>query len=306
MANTADQQALEAREAELQTLAELHRNGAQVFQSALDQLTTLAAQLATANTPPDTRTLDERMAAVQLELEDVPRRGHAEIKGKTKAGADYTYTYDYILEADLMSGVRPLLAKHGIAVYYSDEILSNQNGTATVRVSITFSANGEQRIVTGEALGVDTGDKGPNKAKTSATRYLLWKTFLQPSDEDPEQENVSQELAAGAHLGRQAQHEQRQPNRRGSKTPEQMHGELIQRIVMLALELDEVQGKAGGTTQAKLYEDVRETAGISLPDLDNGALVEIGKKLAGHVGAQREIAEKGGEAVESFEIPTIA
>lgn len=292
-----------ARESELQALAELHRNGAEVFQGALGQLAIVTGQLAgivqatlEANRPPDARTLDERMAAVQLELENVERRGHAEVK--TRSGAEYTY--DYILESDLMKAIRPLLAKHGIATYYSDRIVSIDNGTARVEVSIVLSANGEIRTLTGEGVANDLGDKHANKAKTSAVRYLLWKTFLQPSDEDPEQENVSTQEATGAAQGRAAATRTR---RSTEKTPEQRRGGLIQRITTLAIELDEAQGKTPGSTQGKLYDDVAQLHGVPLPEIDEAALVEVGKALADHVAAQREIADAGGEAVELFEIP---
>jgi hypothetical protein len=139
--------------------------------------------------PPDLRSLDERMAAVQAEIEDVPRRGHAEV---TMRGDRGTYSYDYVTEADLMIGVRPLLAKHGVAFYYADEILSYADGSAHVRVTITLAAGSESRVFTVDGWGNDFGDKAANKAKTSALRYWLWKTFLQPNDEDdPEDENVA-------------------------------------------------------------------------------------------------------------------
>lgn len=299
----------QARDAELQAIAELHRNGAEVFQSALGQLAIVTGQLAgvvqatlEANRPPDARTLDERMAAVQLELEDVPRRGHAEVEMRSGG----RYSYDYITEADLMKAIRPLLAKHGIATYYSDRIVSIEAGMATVEVTLLLRAAGDQIALTGEGVGTDFGDKHANKAKTSAVRYLLWKTFLQPSDEDPEQDNVSAAEAAGAAAGRAAAAERQttqRTQRRGAQTPEQRKGGLIQRLTTLAIELDEVQGKTPGSTQGKLYEDVQQEHGVPVPEIDEAALVEIGKALADHVGAQREIAEAGGEAVELFAIP---
>lgn len=293
------------RERELQTLAELHRNGAEVFQSALGQLVQVATVIGSISrmtiAAADTRTLDERMAAVQLELEDVPRRGHAEVTMRNGG----TYTYDYITEADLMIGVRPLLARHGIATYYSDRIVSIEAGTARVAVTLTLRANGEEIVLTGEGVGTDLGDKHANKAKTSAMRYLLWKTFLQPSDEDPEQENVSPAEARGAHEGRAAAHTERQTRQttRRAPAPGQRRGTLIQRIVQLAVELDEVQGRTPGSTQGKLYDDVQNDHGVPLPEIDEAALVDIGTALARHVAGQREIAEKGGEAVDTFELP---
>lgn len=222
----------------------------------------------------DDRTLDERMAAVQLELENVPRRGHAEVK---KDGV-VQYAYDYITEADLMKAIRPLLAKHGIATYYSDEIVANASGMATVRVSIVFAAGGKQRVVTADGVGTDRGDKGPNKAKTSAVRYLLWKTFLQPSDEDPEQENVTQaDAEAAARL--------RQPRPAATAT----RGKLIERIGTLSLEADELGGRNPGATLGAIPELAKEAFGLD--DYPQGAsdqvLVSVGTQLSQFVASER-------------------
>lgn len=253
--------------------------------------TALADVVAAQARSSDFRTLDERMAAVQLELENVPRRGHAEVK---KEGV-LQYEYDYITEADLMKGVRPLLAKHGIATYYSDEIVGNAAGLATVRVSITFAANGEQRVVTADGVGTDRGDKGPNKAKTAAVRYLLWKTFLQPSDEDPEQENVSQDDAARAAQARETRRAAPQANR----------AKLVERIGQLSLEADEIAGRTPGATLGAIPELAKEAFALAEP-YPNGAsdqeLVAIGTQVAQFVAAERARKEADPDAYVPAEL----
>lgn len=242
----------------------------------VDRVLELAA-VALERGAPDVRTLDERISSVQLELEDVPRRGHADVQ--TKSGG--SYSYDYITEADLMKAVRPLLAKNGVATYYSDEIIENGNGSARVRVSLTLSANGEERVLVGEGFATDYGDKAPSKAKTTAVRYLLWKTFLQPSDEDPEQENVAADDAARASARR---------DRSTSKATPASRGRLVERIGHLALELDEIQGRSAGATLASLPGLARDTFELS-EAYPNGAsdaeLVSIGKQLAEFVANER-------------------
>lgn len=305
MAKTAEET---RRDEELQALAELHRSGATMFQDAIGQLTQVAASIVALAKPDDTRTLDERMAAVQLELENVERRGHAEVE--TRSGGKYTY--DYILEADLMKAIRPLLSKHGIATYYSDRIVSIDQGQARVEVVLRLRAAGEELELRGEGVANDTGDKHANKAKTAAMRYLLWKTFLQPSDEDPEQTNVSAAEARGAHEGREAAAERRSSTaatrrpRAGQQTPEERKGRAIQRLGTLANELDEIQGKTPGATLGKLHEDIQLQYGVAVHDLQEPELVEVGQALARHVAGQREIAERDGEAVELFELPPVA
>lgn len=235
--------------------------------------------------PQDARTLDERMAAVQGELEDVPRQGHADVE--TKRGA--TYSYDYITEADLMKGVRPLLAKHGIAVYYRDEILRYSEGSATVRVTLTLRANGEGVMLQADGFAADMGDKAANKAKTNAVRYLLWKTFLQPSDEDPEQESTSPEQAATA-----ARAQGGARRREGSRAP---RGRLVERIARLTMELDELRGDAPGKTLGTLPALVEAALGHAYPnDVSEDDLVKIGQAVSEHVTNERARKEQEGDA----------
>lgn len=236
-------------------------------------------------------TLDERMAAVQAELEDVPRRGHAEVV--TQRGS---YEYDYILEADLMSGIRPLLAKHGIAVYYSDRLLSFADGLATVEVELRYRANGEEIVTQATAIGTDKGDKAANKAKTAGVRYLLWKTFLQPSDEDAEQENVSAEDAAKSHADRARRHQLAQgTSTKRTQEDSGSKGRLIQRVNELAVELDEVQGRNPGAALTKLLEALDDR---TLGDLEANELVALGKALAEHVKSEQAAREADGLAYD--------
>jgi hypothetical protein len=270
---------------------------ADLLETTRATMTALSDVVASQARASDLRSLDERMAAVQLELENVPRRGHAEVK---KDGV-LQYEYDYITEADLMKGVRPLLAKHGIATYYSDEIVSNAGGMATVRVSIVFAANGEQRIVTADGVGTDRGDKGPNKAKTAAVRYLLWKTFLQPSDEDPEQENVSQDEAERAARLRESTAARR-------ATPQATRGKLVERIGQLSLEADEIAGRTPGATLGAI-PDLAKVAFDLVEPYPNGAsdqeLVAIGTQLAQFVAAERARKESDPDAYSPAELEIV-
>lgn len=130
--------------------------------------------------------LAAKIAAIQLEAEvgKLPQR-HVEVK---KDG-QIQYTYDYIEESTLMAHIRPLLAQHGVACFYDDEILSLNGNVATVRTSLTLvdGDTGEERRMSTEGMSADRGDKMVNKAKTAAMRYLLWKWFLVPSSmDDPE------------------------------------------------------------------------------------------------------------------------
>ncbi|MBA2742684.1 MAG: ERF family protein [Actinobacteria bacterium] len=142
---------------------------------------------------PPTNPLYSKLAKIMGELSAIPKDKLRHVEVKTATGG--SYSYDYITEATLMEELRPKLAAAGIATFYSDEILRNPEGEdnlTVVRVSLTFAdgETGEIWTCQSDGYGTDRGDKGANKAKTSALRYLLWKTFLFASDLDPETESV--------------------------------------------------------------------------------------------------------------------
>lgn len=142
--------------------------------------------------------LAAKIAKVQLaaDVDALPKRTvtvNIQAKGDRPAGS---YSYAYIEESTLMEKIRPLLAEHGVAVFYSDEILNIAGNLAQVRVHLTLidGDTGEQFAMYADGVGTDYGDKHVSKAKTTAMRYLLWKWFLVPSgDVDPEAENVNRE-----------------------------------------------------------------------------------------------------------------
>lgn len=59
--------------------------------------------------------LSDALAAAQSEFPDVPKTRTATVRGKTKSGSDYEYTYQYADFADVLKAVRPVLAKHGLS-----------------------------------------------------------------------------------------------------------------------------------------------------------------------------------------------
>lgn len=261
------------------------------------------------------RGLAAKLAAIQLEIEDVPRRGHADVRS-----AKATYSYDYILEADLMKAVRPLLAKYGVASFYSDTILSAPaagNAATIVRVTLTLvdGDSGESRELTADGYAVDYGDKGANKAKTSAVRYILWKTFLQPSDEDPEQESANAGDAAQVRAARDAegQRDRDRGEPRAARRPAAAVGgghdvgRLRERITKLAVDLDTVQGRPAGTALGELVDALRADYNVGLGDLQSPALVMLGTALADLVEREKEAVDREGLAYTpaTFKLPEL-
>lgn len=227
--------------------------------------------------------LHEKMSRILGEIDDVEARGHAKVKGTAKSGVPFEYDYDYILESDLMAAVRPKLAAAGIAVYYSDEILSHTGGVTTVRIRLKLvdAETGEAETLSGDGQGADAGDKGANKAKTAAVRYVLWKTFLVPSDVDPEQDSTTAASAAAAAQAREtAAASKKTAPAKGAADPARVRKQLVG----LANEIDVAQGKRPGTTAEALTAAVYEqTAGTTIDDLGVDDLVVIGTALTAYL-----------------------
>jgi ERF superfamily. len=131
-----------------------------------------------------------------------------EISTVAKNGRNEHHQYDYVTEADLLNAVRAKLAAAGIAYFFSVlsietrevlapvskkdggwDMLPAKSGPVTqVMVSATFAdgESGETWNVIGAGAGQDAGDKGIYKALTGAQKYLLMKTFLIATGDDPE------------------------------------------------------------------------------------------------------------------------
>lgn len=56
------------------------------------------------------------LAAAQAEYPEIQKERSATVKGRTKTGNEYSYDYKYADIADVLAGVRPVLAKHEIAM----------------------------------------------------------------------------------------------------------------------------------------------------------------------------------------------
>jgi hypothetical protein len=138
--------------------------------------------------------LFKAMAAVLGEVDRVP-----------KSGENSFFHYKYATEADLMDMLRPILAKHGLALFISvDGVETRAGGTqgdiARVGLDITIGcADGGESITTrwyGE--GQDKADKALYKAYTGAVKYFCFKTFLVSTGDDPEDERTAQSASGGS------------------------------------------------------------------------------------------------------------
>ena len=124
-----------------------------------------------------TRSLPLKLAHIMGEI------GHVR-----KTGYNAFHQYDYVEEQVLVDAVRGRLSSEGIIVIPS-VVEHEQSGTlATVLVEFKFidGHTGESLSARIVGQGDDKGDKAFYKAYTGAVKYLLMKTFLIPTGDDPE------------------------------------------------------------------------------------------------------------------------
>jgi hypothetical protein len=133
----------------------------------------------------------------------------AAVKHVAKNGENAFHGYKYVTEGDLVDAIRGHLASLGVAYLFSVESAEvrevlDQGGkpakggpVTTVKVSATFADDsGDQHKVYGMGSGQDAGDKGLYKAITGAQKYLLMKTFLVATGDDPESDAAVDKAAA--------------------------------------------------------------------------------------------------------------
>jgi len=149
--------------------------------------TTPATEPAAAQ-PPTPKGLITKLAEVMCAVQRIPKRGRNDFHG-----------YNYALEADIVDAVRIELGTRNIIVYpakiveHWTDVPRRNGGTeklCTLRIEFNFVDG-----ITGEVLpvpmigqGTDSGDKAAYKALAGATKYVLTKTLLIPTGDDPEHE----------------------------------------------------------------------------------------------------------------------
>jgi hypothetical protein len=140
---------------------------------------------------PKTKNLVTKLCEVVAATEWVPKNGWNDF-----------HKYAFARESDIVDSIRGELSKRNVLILPS--IIShtrtehvNQKGNKTyftevnVRWQFTDGDSGETIITEIPGTGEDTGDKGFYKAFTGSEKYMLTKTFLIPTGDDPENEDTS-------------------------------------------------------------------------------------------------------------------
>lgn len=135
---------------------------------------------------PKPPSLISKLAAVMSEIDRVPKRGE-----------NKHFQYKYAMEADIVDAVRKHLADRHVMLVPSVESVIKDGKLTTVMMTFTFhdGDSGETLTVNWAGVGEDAADKGIWKAITGAVKYVLAKTFLMPTGDDPEQDEKPQPRA---------------------------------------------------------------------------------------------------------------
>lgn len=118
-----------------------------------------------------------------------------------KNGKNTFQHYTYVTEADIVSRIRRSMIKHKLLI--TPTILDKKTINyitrkekraflVSVKVKMTFTdvESGESFFTIGYGEGSDADDKGVYKAITGAQKYILMKTFMIETGDDPEKEAV--------------------------------------------------------------------------------------------------------------------
>lgn len=130
--------------------------------------------------------LVKKLAEVMAAVDRVAKRGRNDF-----------HRYDYATEADIAAAIRQELASRSVllvpAITGESRVPVGEKGEVltTLDMEFTFYDGDSQEQITRpwKGYGTDKGDKGGYKAMTGGEKYLLLKTFLIPTGDDPEQDD---------------------------------------------------------------------------------------------------------------------
>lgn len=136
---------------------------------------------------PDPTKLYAKLAEVMASVDRIPKNGYNDF-----------HNYAYATESDVSEGLRSALADRKVTVLVSGKLMQVRPGKTPkgkdtfftdVQVNVVFACgdSGATVEVTMPGTGDDPSDKGTYKAITGAVKYLLMKTFLIPTGDDPDQ-----------------------------------------------------------------------------------------------------------------------
>jgi hypothetical protein len=123
--------------------------------------------------------LYRKLAKVMSQVDRVPKTGH-----------NAFHKYDYVTESDLVEKIRGFLAAENIIILPSVKSVDRAGDLTNAEIEFVFADgdSGETHTAVMWGCGQDKSDKGIYKAYTGAVKYMLMKTFLVSTGDDPEDE----------------------------------------------------------------------------------------------------------------------
>ena len=123
----------------------------------------------------------EKINAIMENVESLQKDGKVDFKNTR---------YNYLSEAKTTAEMRKQLVKHKLVIL-PVEIDEHREGAITqgkYTYKLVNAENPEEYIMLQSGgQGHDSADKGSGKASTYAYKYLMWRTFAIPSNDDPDQ-----------------------------------------------------------------------------------------------------------------------
>lgn len=123
----------------------------------------------------------EKINAIMDSVESLQKDGKVAF-GNTK--------YNYLSEAKTTAEMRKQLIKHKLVLLpiQAEETKEGQITKGMYTYRLLNAENPEEYIdLMAGGQGHDSADKGSGKASTYAYKYLMWRTFAIPSNDDPDQ-----------------------------------------------------------------------------------------------------------------------
>ena len=207
------------------------------------------------------KNIQEAMVAIMAEVDPIE---------KSKTAGDLKYKFRGV--DDVYQGLQKLMAMHG--VFTTSRVVSEpcytehttSKGTATFRARIIFEFTFWHTTgtnVTSEVIGegVDSGDKGVNKAMSVAHKYALLQAFMIPTDDPKDPEGESHELLDKRRVEEARLAEEARVAREAKATGEAKRAEVKAYVLEKAGKLSDPQKDE--------INSVFKTAGINIETLES-------------------------------------
>lgn len=227
-----------------------------------------------------------------------------------KQGRNAAQKYDYMRETDLVEKVRPMLAERRIMLILNtveherSEIRAGWSLTVITVEGTWYDGETGESLPAGRWIGygADSGDKGVYKAMTGAEKYLLMKTFLVSTGDDPEADEkvdaAAAVAAAKATVTRSAQPAVQRGGRSGVATEAQIAA-IGTAARELGFRVPDLRAYVQATLEVPVPEDAAALKAF-MEDLTSG---QAGQLVA---GLREQLAAKAAAPVETVEQDTFS